>query len=65
MDKWDIIDELAEAEGVGPEARRKWRERGKVAARWHLRLLAAAERKSLPLTADDFLDQPAEEGRAA
>lgn len=58
MSKWAIIDELAEAEGVGPEARRKWRERGRVASRWHLRLLAAAQRRKLPLTAADLLSGP-------
>jgi len=44
-EQWEFIAATAAELGVGPEAIRKWRERGKVAHRWRIPILEAAKAK--------------------
>lgn len=42
---WVQIDRLAAELGVKAASRKKWRQRKGVPARWHLKLIAQAERR--------------------
>lgn len=50
IDKWAIIDKLAENEGVPKETRKKWRHRG-VPATWQIKFVRA---RPGVLSFDDF-----------
>lgn len=63
MKTWALIDLLAAELGVTANARRMWLARGVVPARWHLRLLTAAERRGIDLRARDLME-PLERQRA-
>lgn len=43
--QWVFVETVAAELGAAPEARRKWRERGKVPHRWRLPILDAARKK--------------------
>lgn len=49
-DKWAIINELAESEGVPKETRKKWRVRG-VPASWQIKFVKT---RPADLSFDDF-----------
>ena len=51
--------------GVGASAVSNWKRDNRIPPHVHTRLLIAAEEKGLPLSPRDFLERPAEEGRAA
>ena len=63
MKKQDQIDALAAELGVSYEARMKWRQRGHVPGKWHLRLMRLAERKGIRLTSAHLLFSPHKTGR--
>jgi hypothetical protein len=42
MSDWNTIDRAAAALGVKQEARRKWRERGRVPYRWRIPIMQKA-----------------------
>ena len=50
----EIIATLATEQGIGPQAIRKWRERGKVSHTKRLTLLLEAQKRGLPLKPGDF-----------
>ncbi len=52
---WNRIDPLATELGVKADARRKWRERGKIPGDWHLLLLKMAVKYGVPLTYNELL----------
>ena len=58
-----VIERLASVLGVKDEARRKWRERGRVDYRWRLPLIEAARATGQNLDAAAF-DQFTESGAA-
>lgn len=63
---WHFIEAKAAELGVGAEAIRKWRERGKVPDRWRLPLLDAADADGRQLPREIFDNVPAKpEGAAA
>ena len=64
MDLWDRIDPLAAELGVSVEARRKWRERGIVPSRLHLKMLRLAPERGVQLSEDELLSTTSQ-GRAA
>ena len=55
MNIWDRIDPLAAELRVSTEARRKWRERGRVPGGWHLQLKALALKRGVHLTDEELL----------
>lgn len=50
----DIIAQIAVARGVGAEALKKWRQRGRVPHKHRLSILEEAKRRRAALTAADF-----------
>jgi hypothetical protein len=50
IDKWKVIERLAETHGVSKETRRKWRSRG-VPPAWQIKFVRAAP---TALNFDDF-----------
>lgn len=60
-DQWKLIEEAAASMGVDAEARRKWRERGRVAYRWRLPILnyVKANKKRLDPAIFDQIPQDA------
>ena len=50
---WSIIDEAAAHLGVSTDARRKWRERGRVPHRWRIPIIQEARRAGHQLALDD------------
>lgn len=48
-DASDYLDALAERLGANPEMRRKWRERERIAATWHSRLMFEAAKEDVEL----------------
>lgn len=56
--KWEQVEATAAKLGVNADAVRKWRERGAVPAKWHIRLIAASKGK---IRLSDFVQaEPAE-----
>ena len=51
---WSLIEQLAEAAGIHVETRRQWLKRGRVAYRWHLPFISAAEAQGKVLTRNSF-----------
>jgi len=45
---WDLIDHLAEKQGVEYWARRKWRQRGHVPHKWRLAIIMASRGRIKP-----------------
>jgi hypothetical protein len=58
FDKWEHVEATAARLGVNADAVRKWRERGAVPAKWHIRLISASKGK---IRLSDFAEvEPAE-----
>ena len=61
---WDAILKLAATLGIQTEdARRKWRERGRIPGKYRIKLLRGAMERGIPLSTEDLDREDAPESR--
>lgn len=63
--QWQFIETVAAEMGAKEEARRKWRERGRVPHRWRLPIMEAARAKRVKLDSAIFDNVPQPDDEAS
>jgi hypothetical protein len=63
---WRIVDDIAAELDAKPEARAKWRQRGRgVPAEWRIKITQALMARGVPISLSDFERLPENPGRIA